>query len=389
MSPFDRADAALAAAAKSRAIAGAIAIVTDRDKTLFEAVYGVRDIASGEALRQDSIFRIASMTKAIAGAAAMKLVEQGKLDLDAPIGNVLPQLAKPKVLDGFESDGTPRLRDAKRAITLRHLLTHTAGFAYEVWNADQKRYIEAVGLPSPLTRQPRSLEVPLMSDPGTRWEYGINIDWVGKAVEAVSGKSLGTYMKDEFFDPLGMSDTSYNLSPEQHARIVTLYLRHEDGSLHPQPTEVHRTDNNELGGGGLYGTARDYIAFVRMILNGGRANGRQILKPETIALMAQNHIGELTMGKMTTAAPRLSNDVDLHPEQDKKWGLSFLVNTKETKHGRKPGSLFWAGLANTYYWIDPASGVGGVLFTQLRPFADPIVLDLLGTIERATYDAIT
>jgi methyl acetate hydrolase len=224
-----------------------------------------------------------------------------------------------------------------------------------------------------------------MSDPGTRWEYGINIDFVGKAVEAASGKRLDAYMRDHIFAPLGMNDTGFKITDSQRQRLVAMHARGEDGALAPIPFELEQNPEFHMGGGGLYGTAADYIKFTQMILNNGRGNGNQILKPETVALMGQNHIGDLAMGKMVTMAPMYTNDVDLYPDIVKKWGLSFLINTAQTAEGRSAGSLAWAGLANTYFWIDPARNVAGVILMQLLPFVDAKALEAFAGFEIGVY----
>ena len=224
-----------------------------------------------------------------------------------------------------------------------------------------------------------------MSDPGTRWEYGINIDFVGKAVEAASGKRLDAYLRDNMFAPLGMNDIGFKITDSMRQRLVGMHARGEDGSLAPIPFELEQNPEFHMGGGGLYGTAADYIKFTQMILNKGRGNGNQLLKPETVALMGQNHIGDLTIGKMTTMAPMYTNDVDLYPDIVKKWGLSFLINTAKTAEGRSAGSLAWAGLANTYFWIDPARNVAGVILMQLLPFVDGKALEAFAGFERGVY----
>jgi CubicO group peptidase (beta-lactamase class C family) len=164
-----------------------------------------------------------------------------------------------------------------------------------------------------------------------------------------------------------------------------VHQRNKDGSLSTIPFELEQDPEFHMGGGGLYGTAGDYIKFTRMILNKGRGNGQQLLKPETVAQMGQNHIGELTMGKMTSAIAFVTNDVDLYPDIVKKWGLSFMINTATTPEGRSAGSLAWAGLANTYYWIDPALDVAGVILMQLFPFADKKCLEAFAGFERGVY----
>src|SRR6202043_458172 len=195
-------------------------------------------------------------------------------------------------------------------------------------NGDMVKYLEQTGTPGVIGCQNAALKTPLMTDPGTRWEYGTNIDFVGKAVEAVSGTRLDAYLRDHLFTPLGMSDTGFKLTVQQRKRLVGMHARGPDGSLAPIPFELPQDPEFHMGGGGLYGTAPDYIAFIRMLLNNGSLNGNRVLKPDTVAMMAQNHIGDLNVTKLPTAMPPLSNDVELYPEQDKKWGLSFLINTK-------------------------------------------------------------
>ncbi|WP_315836347.1 serine hydrolase domain-containing protein [Bradyrhizobium prioriisuperbiae] len=381
-------DQVLRAAAESGAIPGVVATAATGSDVIYQGAFGKRDLSKDQPMTGDSVFWIASMTKAVTTAAAMQLVEQGKLSLDDPIGKVLPDLASPQVLEGFGSDGAPKLRPAKGPITLRQLMTHTAGFCYDIWNGDMATYLEKTGTPGVTTCLNAALKTPIMTDPGTRWEYGTNIDFVGKAVEAVSGKKLDAYLRDHMFTPLGMSDTGFKISDAMRTRLVGMHARGPDGSLTPIPFELEQEPEFHMGGGGLYSTARDYLQFTQMILNKGRGNGQQVLKPETVALMGQNHIGELQMTKLTTAAAPLSNDVDLFPDMVKKWGLSFLINTAKTPEGRSPGSLFWAGLANTYYWIDPSRDVSGVILMQVLPFADHKCLDAFAGFERGVYASL-
>ena len=369
----------------AREIPGVVAIAASSNEVIYQGAFGKRDLSKPDAMTADSVFWIASMSKAITAAGAMQLVEEGKLSLDAPIGKVLPDLAAPQVLEGFDANGEPKLRPAKTEITLRHLMTHTAGFCYNMWNGDMVKYLDKTGLPAVTTCKNDALKTPIMSDPGTRWEYGTNIDFVGKAVEAVSGKRLDAYLRDHLFTPLGMSDTGFKLGDSQRQRLVGMHARGEDGSLAPIPFELEQDPEFHMGGGGLYGTAGDYIKFTQMILNAGRGNGNQVLTPETVAMMGQNHIGELNMTKMISAVPSATNDVDLYPDMVKKWGLSFLITTAKTPEGRSPGSLAWAGLANTYYWIDPSRDVTGVILMQLLPFADSKCLEAFVGFETGIY----
>jgi methyl acetate hydrolase len=369
----------------AKEIPGVVAMAANSKEMIYQGAFGKRDLSKDDAMNLDSVFWIASMTKAITAAGAMQLVEQGKLSLDAPIGKVLPDLAAPQVLEGFDAKGEPNLRPAKKPITLRHLMTHTAGFCYDLWNGEMVKYLEKTGTPSITTCKNDALKTPIMTDPGTRWEYGTNIDFVGKAVEAVSGKRLDAYLRDHLLTPLGMTDTGFKIGDAQRKRLVGMHARGPDGSLVSIPFELEQDPEFHMGGGGLYGTAADYIKFTQMILNKGRGNGNQVLKPETIALMCQNHIGDLNMTKMISALPAFTNDVDLYPDMAKKWGLSFLINTAKTPEGRSPGGLSWAGLANTYFWIDPARDVAGVILMQVLPFADKKCLEAFAGFERGVY----
>ncbi|OQW61544.1 MAG: 1,4-butanediol diacrylate esterase [Proteobacteria bacterium SG_bin9] len=380
-------DAVLSQACEER-LAGVVAIAATGSEVVYQGSAGKRDLGKDAAMSLDSVFWIASMTKAVTGAAAMQLVEQGKLSLDDPIDKILPDLAKPQVLDGFDADGEPKLRPATRPITLRQLLTHTSGFCYDMWNADIGRYREKAGLPALGGALYAALRTPLVTDPGTRWEYSTSIDWAGFAVEQASGQRLDTYLHEHIFEPLGMTDTGFRIRDDQRNRLVRVHRRGDDGALTPIDFETQQAPECFMGGGGLYGTASDYIRFTQMILNKGRANGEQVLKPETVALMAQNHIGDLVTSKMSTYAPLLSNDFDPYPQMAKKWGLSFLINTETTPEGRSAGSLAWAGLANTYYWIDPARDMSGVIMMQVLPFADRACLDTYAAFERGVYDMI-
>ncbi len=369
----------------AKEIPGVVAMAATGNDVIYQGAAGKRDLGKDDAMTPDSVFWIASMTKAITTAAGMQLVEQGKLSLDEPIGKLLPDLASPQVLEGFDASGEPKLRAAKKPITLRQLMTHTAGFAYDMWNGDVGKYLEKTATPGIITCLNAALKTPIMTDPGTRWEYGTNIDFVGKAVEAASGKKLDVYLRENMFDPLGMNDTGFKITDAMRKRLVGMHARGPDGALAPMPFELEQAPEFHMGGGGLYGTAADYIKFTQMILNKGRGNGNQLLKPETVEQMGRNNIGDLTMGKMATALPPYTNDVDLYPDIVKKWGLSFMINTAKTPEGRSAGSLAWAGLANTYFWIDPARNVSGVILMQLLPFADAKALETFAGFERGIY----
>ena len=386
MSIKANADAILRKGVESGDVPGVVAAATDANDTIYEAAFGVRTLGQPDPMTTDTVVWIASMTKALTGTAAMQLVEQGKLALDEPIGDVLPALKDVVVLEGFDANGQPRTRVPKRPITLRHLLTHTAGFGYEFWNADDVRYQQVKGLPPIISCQNATLQLALHFDPGDRWEYGINIDWVGKAIEAVSGKKLGTYLAENVFGPLGMTDTAFYITPNMRQRMAKLHQRGEDGSLTPlMEFEVPQNPEFEMGGGGLYATIPDYLKFIRMILNNGRAGTEQILKPETVALMTRNAMGNHQVTMLKTVMPAVSGDAEFFPGMPKSWGLTFMINNEEAPTGRTKGSLAWAGLANSYYWIDQSRKLGGAYATQLFPFGDSKALPLYLEFEQAVY----
>jgi methyl acetate hydrolase len=254
------------------------------------------------------------------------------------------------------------------------------------------RYAQLAGLPAARTGKLAALSAPLGYDPGTKWEYGINIDIAGRMVEVVSGLDLETYFQRHIFSPLGMTDTSFIQRPEWDSRLTTVHARKADGSLQPAaagPPPPSAAEREFFpGGGGLYSTTADYLRFLRALMAGGELDGKRILKPETVALMGQNHMGALNVLPMKSSIPALSNDVELFPGMDKKWGLSFLINTQDVPGRRSAGSLAWAGLNNTYYWLDPTRKVAGVIMTQILPFADKAVLDALDAFEASVYSGL-
>lgn len=382
-------DAVLAEGVAAGAVPGVTAAVTDRAGLTYEGGFGRRSLAGEAPMTADTVVAIASMTKAITGAAAMQLVEQSRLGLDTPASEVLALLGDTQVLEGFDADGQPKLRAPKRPITLRHLLTHTAGFGYEVWSADLARYQQVTGTPSIFTCETAALNMPLLFDPGDRWEYGINIDFAGQMVEAVSGQRLGEYLQANLFEPLGMTSTAFKVTPDMAARRAAVHVRAEDGSLVPIDFGMPQEPGFEMGGGGLYSTVADYSRFVRMILNDGRADdGTAVLRPETVAQMVTNNMGANRVTLLRTVAPGYSCDAEFFPGVDKTWGLSFQINEQPAPTGRPAGGLMWAGLANSYYWIDRQNGIGGVYASQIFPFADQATLDLYLAMETAVYQHV-
>lgn len=383
-------DAILRRAVAAGEVPGVVAAAATDRGLLYEGAFGDHDHAAGAEMAIDTVFRIASMTKAATSVAAMQLVEQGRLELNEPIGHILPELAAPQVLEGFDAAGRPRLRPAKRPITLHHLLTHTAGFGYEMLSADLARLVRRAGIPSTSTGRLASLRLPLLFDPGERWEYGINIDWVGRIVETVGGVPLDRYFHENICAPLGMADTVFALSPEQRARLTRVHQRQADGSLSPVNVDLP-PQNPEFwaGGGGLYSTAPDYLTFLRMVLGAGRCGSVQLLRPETVAAMAANQTGSLDAGVMRTVMRERTNDFALFSDMRCHWGLGWMISPQPGPNGRAAGSLTWGGIFNSYYWIDPQRRVAAVIMTQFLPFADPYALALYGAFERTVYEALS
>jgi methyl acetate hydrolase len=364
----------------------AVAMAATSSKITYTGVFGMRDSKSGVAVTPESIFMIASMTKPVTSVAAMQLVEQGKLKLDEPASTYIPELGTLQVLHGFDAGtGKPILKPATKPVTLRRLLTHTSGFVYDTWDADLLRYEKETGASFPLgTVAPLT---PLMFEPGTRWQYGTSADWSGRLVETVSGLTLEQYFQKNILEPLGMHDTSFLVPEAKFDRLVSEYSREPvGGPLVENPRTLPKPPKAFNGGGGLYSTAPDYVRFMQMILRKGRApNGQQILQPKTVDMMATIQTGDLSAGKLKTVRPNISSDVDFHPGFKDGFGFGFLINSTAYEGRRSAGSLAWAGVANTYFWIDPRKGVAGVIMMQYLPFADQEALAVLGDFERAVY----
>jgi methyl acetate hydrolase len=296
-------DKALAEAVNSGRVPGVVALAANDKGTIYSGAFGKRSLAQSQPMTVDSVFWIASMTKAVTTAAAMQMVEQGKLKLDQPASEILPDLALAQVLEGFDGAGKPQLRPAKRPVTLRQLLTHTAGYTYDIWNENTGRYEKQADLPGLITCKDDALKTPLAFDPGERWEYGINIDFAGKMVEKVSGQRLEGYFRDHIFGPLGMADTSFKLSSSQRERLVAMHARGADGSLKPIEFEMPQEPEFFMGGGGLYSTGPDYLKFVRMFLNKGSLDGKTVLRPETVAMMGRTRSATRTLSYSRLSCP--------------------------------------------------------------------------------------
>ncbi|HXZ07868.1 MAG TPA: serine hydrolase domain-containing protein [Paraburkholderia sp.] len=357
------------------AVHGIAAVVVDRKGQLFHH-------AAGEA-REDAMFRNASMTKAVATTAALQLVEKGLLSLDASVESILPEFGQLQVLEGFDGD-TPRLRPPASKATVRQLMTHTAGLGYFFLNENLLRYHELTGEPHPLTGLKRSLSVPLVNDPGTAWEYGTNVDWLGLIVEKRSGQTLGRYLAQHVYGPLGMTDSTFTPSAAQRERLLRVMQRQSDGTLAPSALDLPPTSEWDAAGHGSYGTVQDYGRFVQAWLD----DGAGILETATVQMALQNHLGQIRLPEfLKSTMPELSNDVPATPAPQS-WGLGFHLTLADLPGMRSNGTGDWAGVFNTYYWIDRARGIGGVLMTQLLPFFDMPVIETLIGFETAVYEQV-
>jgi len=370
-------------------VPGVVAMVTDRDRDIYSMASGKRRI-DGPAMTQDTVFAIFSTTKPITGTCALQCVEEGLLDLDAPVKDYVPAIGKLQVIEGFDDAGLPKLRAPKSDVTTRQLMLHTGGFGYDFFNEDYKRLAEEHGQPSVTTCSRAAIETPLLFDPGERWEYGSNIDWVGQVVEAIRGKRLGQVMREDVFDRLGMNDIAFTRTDSMKSRTATIHGRGEDMSLVPMD-DFALPDNPEvdMGGHGLYGTVPEYMKFIRMWLNDGAGTKGRVLKPETVDWAVKGALVPPQKVKMLPGViPEISNDAEFFPGLEKDWCYSFMVNSQEAPTGRPAGAIGWAGLANSFFWIDRLNGIGGYWATQILPFGDPVSFVGYLNFETAVYRSI-
>ncbi len=373
-------DKALRAAQAKGAAPGLVAAARLPDGGEYHGAFGQRGVADPRPMTADTLFWIASMTKALTSIGALQLVEQGRLSLDQDASAFVPAINEVPILEGFDAAGAPRLRAARRPVTLRHLLTHTSGFGYVFMSPDLARYAERAGLGFD-----DAMKLPRLFDAGERWQYGISTDLVGQVVEAVSGQGLDAYLKQHVFEPLGMMDTTFALSPDQVGRQAPMHARAPDGALTPFSFPLPPPPNPMMGGGGLYSTASDYLAFLKALLAGGAGPHGRILSPESGALLTTNQVGDLDCGVLVSSNPAFTNDFEPMPGVTKRWSLGLLLNQTPGPDGRGAGAGAWAGLSNCYYWLDPAAGAAGVILMQLLPFADPGALETFSAFERAVY----
>ena len=352
---------------------GVVAMATDRNGNFYEGASGSRELGKASPMTTDSVFAIFSTTKALAGTCIMQLVEEGKFGLADPARKYVPEIAELQVLDGFDAAGQPKTRPPKREITVNDLMLHTSGLCYEFFSADDLKYRTAKDIPTVVSCSFASIRTVLLHDPGERWTYGVNVDWLGRIVEQQRGKRLGEVMKERVFEPLGMTDIGFTMSDSMKARRATIHDRAADGKLTPLPDLVlPQPPEMDCGGHGLYATVGEYMKFIRMILNDGAGPNGRVLKSETVAAMAEDGLSAMGLASTgwDTSIPSLSNKGEFFAGIDKGWAYTFMTNRERTPSGRPANSLMWAGLANCFYWIDRQSGIGGYWATQILPFQD-------------------
>ncbi len=375
-----RIDSVLSEGIRARKIPCVVAMVANGNHILYQGAFGKRDGTTDTPIAVSSIFSIASMTKALTSVAAMQLVEKGTLTLDDPVAKWVPELGTFPVLDGFDKAGRPIYHKQRTPMTLRHMLSHSSGLAYNVWSAPLTQLDKAGG----------SSGSTLMFEPGTGWQYGYGPEWTGRLIERVTKLTLEQYFERYVTGPLQMKDTAFSIPAAKFSRMASTYARSLNpptkGMIFEVPRKLPGPPAVFDGGGGLYSTAPDYVRFMQMILRRGDGGaGGRLLQQATAEMMASNQIGELSAGKLKSLRPDVASDTDFHPGVVDKFGLGFLITSEDVAGGRSAGSLAWAGIDNTFFWIDPKRNLCATIMMQFLPFCDKEAVGLLGDFERAIY----
>jgi CubicO group peptidase (beta-lactamase class C family) len=381
-------DRVLDDAVAAGAVPHVAAIAADRDGIIYEGGAGTRIAGqSDDPVTTSTQFRIMSMTKMVCTVAALQQMERGELELDAPVDTYCPEFADVQVLEGFDGDD-PKLRPAGARATVKHLITHTSGLGYWFWNADLVTYEKLTGVPNVVPGSAEAFKAPLVADPGTRFVYGINTDWLGKVVEAVAGQTLDVVIKQNVAGPLGMGDTMFRLDQERSERCVALHIKGEDGSWTSAGEILNQSPDWWSGGHGLYSTPRDYIRFERALLRGGDLDGERILRRETVDAAFSNQIGDLDFpAEIPTTDPPITDTLKVG--RGWKWGYGLLLNTADIPGGRKAGTGAWAGLFNTHFFVDRATGICASIYTNSLPFiTQHEAWKLYGDFEAALYASL-
>jgi methyl acetate hydrolase len=370
---------------------GVVAMVTDRNRNIYEGAAGKRELGKVQPMTTDSVFGIYSTTKAVTGTCVMQLVEEGKIGLSDPARKYVPEIAEVGVLTGFDAAGQPQTRRPNRDITINDLMLHTSGFCYEFFSSDDLKYRTAKKIPSVITCTAASIKTVLLHDPGERWTYGVNIDWLGLIVEQQNrGKRLGEVMKERIFGPLGITDMAFTLTDSMKARLVTMHDRAADGKVTAKPLVLPQPPELDCGGHGLHASVGEYMKFIRMFLNDGAGPNGRVLKPETVAQMCEDGLAKpgLASTGWVTSIPSITNTGEFFPGVAKGWAHTFMFNREDTPSGRPAGSLMWAGLPNCFFWIDRRNRVGGYWASQIMPFQDVASYPGFVDFETAAYRSL-
>jgi methyl acetate hydrolase len=380
---FEGLDALLANAVEGGRVPGAVGIVADADGTRHLGAHGTR--GAGLPMAADTLFRIASLTKAVVAIAVLACVERGELDLDTPVRDIIAAFDNVMVLDGFDGD-RPRLRPPRRQATVRHLLTHTSGLTYDAFSAELLRYGELSGVPMPSSGLRACFATPLLFDPGERFAYGMSTDWTGQVLEALTGVPLADHLRASVAEPLGLRDLAFTLNPDQRRRLAGVELREPDGSFETIEFEWPVDPQFDSAGHGLYSTAADYMKVQRLLLRGGELDGVRLLAPETVAMMTRDQLGGMRIERMPSTRPQFTHDLDVGPGVT--WGLDIMVTAVAEPGRRAAGSAGWCGTFNNYFWVDFATGVAAALHMSYLPLFDPGAIELFREFERGVYAAL-
>ena len=357
-------------------VPGVVVTVVNRDGVLYHDAFGKSSTLHNAPMAKDTIFNIASMTKAVTSVAITMLVDEGKLKLDDDVAKYLPKYKDPLVISTFNSaDGSYETRPAKRPITIRHLLTHTSGIGYGFASQTVTTLSQKTGK--------TELDLPLLFDPGDGWAYGASTRVLGHVVEAISGQKIDAFLDARILKPLGMHDTGYAVPQSKNPRVVAVNTRGNDGKFveRPMPATIA---SPVQGDGGLYSTAADYGLFLRMLLNRGRLGNTRILSEKSARSMFDNHTGKVVVQRQISAAPALSRDFPVGAGEDT-WGLGFQLARAKRPNMRTPGSGTWAGIFNTHFFIDPAREIGVVVMMQTLPFYDDASMKVYAGVEEIVY----
>jgi methyl acetate hydrolase len=365
-------DKVLRDAVDSGGVPHVAAIAADRDGVIYQGSAGPRAVGESDPVTVDTLFRIMSMTKMPATVAALQQVEQGNLDLDAPVADYCPEFAQIQVLTGFDGD-IPRLRPPARQATVKNLITHTSGLSYWFFSDLLIQWEKVTGVPNVVAGSNASFTAPMLGDPGEAFRYGINIDWLGKVVEAVTGVGLDVAIKQGVTGPLGMDQTTFLMNDDQRPNSTPVHVKGEDGTWVSVGEILNQAPDWWAGGHGLYGPPSDYIKFQQALLRGGELDGTRILRQSTVDEAFTNH-------------PAATCEFNAGPGF--KWGYGLLLNTSDFPGMRRAWSGAWAGLCNTQFWVDRTTGVCGAIYSNFLPFVPPEAVKLYNDFELALYASL-